>query len=342
MKTFDLGAVTAYAIAVKNGFKGTEAEWLESLKVKGDPGAVQTVNGQFPDANGNVEIEIPESSGSGITVTAKPGQLIRVKEVDENGNPTAWEAAEDMPWKESGLRYFVDNMAYTSAMNSTYGCHAIVIDYGDYLAFKGIDREKSCAITFDGVAREHTPFPFDFSAAMGASAKGTMWGNLGFLAGFGIPGENTGEPYLFILFANGYGIFLTTDPQPTTHTISFAQEGEVVRGLSLDYFGIPCLDLIKLGVGPLVSSFTEIPLDTETMQYIKAACEFGIVRIRFCEAQNDNVTSPLPWYLVGTCSVSGFGSYYIVAPFCVWNSKSANTLVVQVKDDSINVAIRTS
>lgn len=32
MKTFDLGAVTAYAIAVENGYKGTESEWLESLK----------------------------------------------------------------------------------------------------------------------------------------------------------------------------------------------------------------------------------------------------------------------------------------------------------------------
>jgi len=31
-KTLDLGAVTAYALAVKNGFTGTEAEWLASLK----------------------------------------------------------------------------------------------------------------------------------------------------------------------------------------------------------------------------------------------------------------------------------------------------------------------
>lgn len=31
-KALDLGAVTAYALAVKNGFTGTEAEWLASLK----------------------------------------------------------------------------------------------------------------------------------------------------------------------------------------------------------------------------------------------------------------------------------------------------------------------
>lgn len=38
-KRIDLGAVTAYAIAVKNGFKGTEAAWLASLKgAKGETG----------------------------------------------------------------------------------------------------------------------------------------------------------------------------------------------------------------------------------------------------------------------------------------------------------------
>ena len=38
-KRIDLGAVTAYAIAVKNGFEGTEIAWLASLKgAKGDRG----------------------------------------------------------------------------------------------------------------------------------------------------------------------------------------------------------------------------------------------------------------------------------------------------------------
>ena len=38
-KRIDLGAVTAYAIAVKNGFEGTETAWLASLKgAKGDKG----------------------------------------------------------------------------------------------------------------------------------------------------------------------------------------------------------------------------------------------------------------------------------------------------------------
>ena len=41
----NLGAVTAYAIAVKNGFKGTETEWLASLKGdKGDKGDIGEVS----------------------------------------------------------------------------------------------------------------------------------------------------------------------------------------------------------------------------------------------------------------------------------------------------------
>ena len=32
MSRLNLGAITAYAIAVKHGFKGTEEEWLASLK----------------------------------------------------------------------------------------------------------------------------------------------------------------------------------------------------------------------------------------------------------------------------------------------------------------------
>lgn len=44
MKTFDLGAVTAYALAVKNGFKGTEQEWLTSLVPNLSIGEVKTLD----------------------------------------------------------------------------------------------------------------------------------------------------------------------------------------------------------------------------------------------------------------------------------------------------------
>ena len=84
---------SAYQVAVKNGFEGSEEEWLASLK--GDPGndymltpedkaeiaemaselvevpdgdltgVVKSVNGQTPDENGNVEIAVKDVDLSG-------------------------------------------------------------------------------------------------------------------------------------------------------------------------------------------------------------------------------------------------------------------------------------
>lgn len=109
MKTFDLGAVTAYALAVKNGFEGTVEEWLDSLVPKisvgtvetgepdsdvvvtmdgnaktpvlnfriprGKPGAVTTVNGVSPDENGNVQVET-SSQSDWNAAEGEPGHVL--------------------------------------------------------------------------------------------------------------------------------------------------------------------------------------------------------------------------------------------------------------------------
>lgn len=63
---------------------------------------VKTVNGAKPDEKGNVQIETGGGSAS-IDVTAQVGQTIRVTEVDADGKPTKWEAADYQPrthWSE--------------------------------------------------------------------------------------------------------------------------------------------------------------------------------------------------------------------------------------------------
>lgn len=50
MSTYNLGAVTAYGIALKNGFQGTEEEWLESLK-----GDLEDINLENPDAENAIQ-----------------------------------------------------------------------------------------------------------------------------------------------------------------------------------------------------------------------------------------------------------------------------------------------
>lgn len=69
-------------------------------------GVVKSVNGTEPDADGNVEIKV--SGGSGVDVTASVGQTIVVEEVDANGKPTKWKAAEYQPrthWVEVVIEF---------------------------------------------------------------------------------------------------------------------------------------------------------------------------------------------------------------------------------------------
>ena len=116
---------SAYEIAVEQGFSGTEAEWLKSLE--GESG-VYVGSGEMPD-DCNVQID-PQGDASQVVLctpqeltteqqaqarqnigaietpeTAEAGQTIVVKEVDENGKPTAWEAA-DFPAGGSGSQNF--------------------------------------------------------------------------------------------------------------------------------------------------------------------------------------------------------------------------------------------
>lgn len=61
--------MSAYESAVKNGFKGTEQEWLASLK--GEAGGVASVNGVAYDAEGDVQLyagNVPISSEDERTV----------------------------------------------------------------------------------------------------------------------------------------------------------------------------------------------------------------------------------------------------------------------------------
>lgn len=60
---------SAYEVAVRNGFEGTEAEWLASLHASSG-----TVNGIEPDASGNIAVkasDIPLGANDATTVAGK-------------------------------------------------------------------------------------------------------------------------------------------------------------------------------------------------------------------------------------------------------------------------------
>lgn len=100
---------SAYELAVENGYAGTEEEFGRQL-ARGGAEEV-AVSSEEPTAEGTKiwikpDDENEEASVSAnIDVLAKVGQTIRVKEVDENGKPTAWEAVDPQErthWTEIG------------------------------------------------------------------------------------------------------------------------------------------------------------------------------------------------------------------------------------------------
>ena len=155
----------------------------EAKKAADKSGGVKTVNGQAPDENGNVQIAV--SGGSGVDVTAKPGQMIRVRSVDENGTPTTWEA---VPWgyTESRMVEIVSETRTSSGSNEMFelywmlsGVHAKLEVGKTYtIMYNGIPYECVCQSAPAGIVNDPN------AVAMGNFSV--------------VGGENTGEPFALI------------------------------------------------------------------------------------------------------------------------------------------------
>lgn len=183
----------------------------EARKIVDGADVVKSVNGQAPDKNGNVRIEV--GSGSGVDVTAKPGQLIRVKSVDENGKPTAWEAVpwgyteggtvhpipgkllpEGVPYVEQGGTAELPIVGgWADEGNDTDGDGNI--DEHEYMfvttAPIGLEVGKTYIVNWDGTEYECTGL--DMNEISGGEMPGVFIGNL---ANFG--GEDNGLPFMLI------------------------------------------------------------------------------------------------------------------------------------------------
>ena len=139
---------------------------------------VKSVNGVEPDYYGNVEVEVP-SGGASIDVTASVGQTIVVEEVDANGKPTKWTAAEYQPrthWSEA-----VEVLSETTVEIDPEMGMGLVPDMN-------IQAGDKCAINYNGI--EYVCECADFG-----------YGMLG-LGNYGVGDEDnpvdTGEPFVLI------------------------------------------------------------------------------------------------------------------------------------------------
>jgi hypothetical protein len=166
-------------------------------------GVVKRVNGKKPDASGNVEIETGGGSAS-IDVTASVGQTIVVEEVDADGKPTKWKAAE-YPLTVTEI---IPQTTFTGSYNSTYGC------YMNAWAGTPLVAGKKYTVIFDGVEYVRTAKTGSF-----AGMAGVYFGNEILL------GNDTGEPFcvLQVLGGESYIHALLLDGNEHTMTLSVAE-----------------------------------------------------------------------------------------------------------------------
>ena len=117
-----------------------------------------------------------DTSG-GVDVTAKPGQLIRVKSVDENGKTTAW---EPVPWG------YTEGEMVEILPETTLTSHS-----GNPKTFNtpwGITSGKTYVVTFDGKEYKCEAFAYTYP---GSPFTMTLLGD--YSRGFDVP--TTGEPF---------------------------------------------------------------------------------------------------------------------------------------------------
>ena len=124
---------------------------------------------------------LPDDIGGSIDVTAEVGQTIIVKEVDENGKPTKWEAADYFDF----IHEIIPLTTFTPLYEEGYGAY-IYGFYGELNASNGLEVGREYTVIFDGVKYVCTA---KNAAAMGMSV--IFIGN-GMIAGL----ENTGEPFV--------------------------------------------------------------------------------------------------------------------------------------------------
>lgn len=122
-------------------------------------------------------------SGSGVNVTAEVGQTIVVEEVDANGKPTKWKAAE----YPLTVNEIIPQTAYTPVYDSSYSAYAWSFDNNTKLK-----SGQTYTILFDGVGYTCT-------------AKRATVGNksVTYIGNSVLDGDNTGEPFA-LLSVTGY------------------------------------------------------------------------------------------------------------------------------------------
>lgn len=157
---------------------------------------------------GSVWVDTDEDVGFGgggstsIDVTASVGQTIVVEEVDANGKPTKWKAAE-YPLVTNEI---IPQIIYTPQYDNSYGCYMF-----SFATDTALTEGHKYIVVFDGVEYQCT-------------AKIAAVGNMAaiYIGNGVIAGDNTGEPFS-LMDVYGYDGYLTmANFDGNEHTISLS------------------------------------------------------------------------------------------------------------------------
>ena len=213
-------ASVAEAAAERSEQSSLEAKAAQEVAVKSKENAsASEKNAAIYTANAAqsaAEAKEAALTAKGINVTAKPGQLIRVKSVDENGKPTAWEA---VPWgyTEGGM---VEILPETDAVEGTDP------NYGKcWQINKAPDLTvgETYTVIYNGVQYDCVCQSGDDSGL--SFAKGAfLMGNNSVIGG-----ADTGEPFAMVIFPDAQAIISLDLTSATSVRIGIMGKTEIVH-----------------------------------------------------------------------------------------------------------------
>ena len=132
---------SAYQYAQEGGYTGTEAAFVAKLAQEkfANPTALTFTGAVTGSYDGSVPLEVAiPSGGGGLTVanTAAVGQTVKITAVDENGQPTEWEAVDFSSGGDAEKR--VRHIATVSVTEGTTSYDVTVDSNGDALNLESV------------------------------------------------------------------------------------------------------------------------------------------------------------------------------------------------------------
>lgn len=196
------------------------------------------------------------SGGTSIDVTAEVGQTIIVKEVDADGKPTKWKAA-DYQEKICGMieKAFLETTEAAFVQDPESGLYIATVASDNTIEENVVYRVK-----FNGVTYENT-----YNAEMNCI------GNLGLLGA----GEDTGEPYIMAFVEGAINILSIVEIASATVGIVYSLAQPFDEKWLPD---IPFYDITN--EGPIKTGNNEVAQTAEFISFFDSVIKRGIGRLK--------------------------------------------------------------